>query len=210
MTKKSGTYHHGDLRASLLAETAAMIAAGGVASVTMRELSRRLGVSRAAPYRHFPDKSSLLLAVAAQGFERLQTRLREVDAAAPPASGERLRRMGEAYLRFALENPAQYRLMYGKEALERGDRPELGEAANELFALLGEVIRALQRAGAIKRGNVEAQAYSAWGAVHGLASLLIEGQIDPSVELDALIRASTRTLLDGLRVRRRAGTEAGA
>ncbi len=203
MNKKPGSYHHGDLRAALLAETAAMIAEDGVTSVTMRELSRRLGVSRSAAYRHFPDKSSLLVAVAATGFLHLQARLEKIAANDPRAGIDRVRLMGETYLRFALENPAQYRLMYGKEALERGEMPELRESADALFALLIGVIRAQQRGGGIRRGDPEALAYVAWGAMHGLASLLIERQIDPSVEVDTLIRQSTRTMLDGLRVRRR-------
>ena len=120
-------------RAALLAEAAAMIAKGGVASVTMRAIGRRLGVSRAAPYRHFADKTALLVAVAAAGFDRLRSRLQTIEAGASRSSVERLRRMGEEYVRFALENPAHYRLMYGKEALTREDQPELREAAIALF-----------------------------------------------------------------------------
>jgi AcrR family transcriptional regulator len=159
----------------------------------MREIGRRLGVSRSAPYRHFHDKGALLVAVAAAGFERLNERLQSVDAGTPRPGIERLGRMGEEYVRFALENPAHYRLMYGKEAVTRGDLPELREAANALF-----------------EQDPRAQAYVAWGAVHGLASLLIEGQILASVDVDALIQQTTSTLLDGMRVRDPRGTQMGA
>ncbi len=205
MTNQTGAYHHGDLRAALLAEAAAMIAEGGAASVTMRALGQRLGVSRAALYRHFADKTALLVAVAAAGFNRLSDRLQTLDAGTPRSSVERLRRMGEEYVRFALENPAHYRLMYGKEALTREDVPELQEAANALFEELVGVIQAYQRSGIIKRQDPRAQAYVAWSAVHGLASLVIEGQILATVDVDALIRQTTSTLLDGMRVRRRLG-----
>ncbi len=203
MSKKSGSYHHGDLSAALLAETAAMIAEGGVDSVTMRELSRRLGVSRAAPYRHYPDKSTLLVAVGTAGFGQLANRLRSTAADEPRAGIERIRRMGEEYVRFAIDNPSHYRLMYGKEALTREDLPELREAADTLFSLLVDVIRAQQRSGGIKRGDPEVLAYVAWSAVHGLSSLLIERQIVAAIDVDVLIRQTTRTLLDGLRVRPR-------
>jgi len=203
MTERNGTYHHGDLRAALLAEAAAMIAEEGVAGVTMRELGRRLGVSRAAAYRHFEDKHALLLAVAAEGFEGLRERLQAAEAAAPRPSLERLRRMGEEYVRFALEHPAHYRLMYGKEAVTRRDVPVVREAANAIFELLVEVIRTHQRKGILKRGDPRAQAYVAWSAVHGLASLWIEGQIMATDDIDTLITQTTRTLLDGMRVRRR-------
>jgi AcrR family transcriptional regulator len=203
MTDQAGAYHHGDLRAALLAEAATMIAEAGAASVTMREIGRRLGVSRAAPYRHFADKTALLVAVAAAGFDRLKRRLQTVEAGAPGSSLERLRRMGEEYVRFALENPAHYRLMYGKEALTRQDLPALREAANAIFEQLVEVFQTHQRSGGIKRQDPRAQAYVAWSAVHGLASLWIEGQIHATDDIDGLIRQTTRTLLEGMRVRRR-------
>ena len=205
MSDQTGAYHHGDLRTALLAEATAMIAGGGAASVTMRAIGRRLGVSRGAPYRHFANKTALLVAVAAAGFDRLKDRLQTIDAGAPRSSVERLRRMGEEYVRFALENPAHYRLMYGKEALTRQDQPELREAAIALFEQLVGVIKAHQRSGGIKRQDPRAQAYVAWSAVHGLASLWIEGHILATDDIDGLIRQTTQTLLDGMRVRRRRG-----
>jgi len=205
MTDQARAYHHGDLQAALLDEAAAMIAEGGAASVTMRALGRRLGVSRAAAYRHFEDKTALLVAVATAGFGRLRDRLQAVDAGAPRSSVERIRRMGEEYVHFALENPAHYRLMYGREGLGRRNVPELREAGNALFEQLVDVIQAYQESGKIKRQDPRAQAYVAWSAVHGLASLLIDGQILTAVDVDGLIRQTTRTVLDGIRVRRRRG-----
>ena len=205
MTNQTGPYHHGDLRAALLAEAAAMIAEGGAASVTMRAIGRRLGVSRAAPYRHFADKTVLLAGVAADGFDRLRNRLQNIDGGGPRSSVEHFRHMGEEYVRFAVENPAHYRLMYGKEALARQERPELREAAIALFEQLVSVIQAHQRSGAIKRQDARAQAYVAWSAVHGLASLWIEGHIQATDDIDGLIRQTTRTILDGMRVGRRRG-----
>ena len=93
MTNQAGTYHHGDLRAALLAEAAAMIAEGGAASVTMRAIGRRLGVSRAAAYRHFADKTALLVAVATDGFNRLKGRLQAIDGGGMGSGVERFRRV---------------------------------------------------------------------------------------------------------------------
>jgi len=199
METEKATYHHGDLRAALLEEAAAMIAEDGAGCVTMRALGRRVGVSRAAAYRHFEDKSALLVAVAEAGFGRLGDRLRAIDAGAARSSVDRVRRMGEAYVRFALENPAHYRLMYGREALTRQHVPRLREAANALFEHLVDVFQAHQRSGEIQQDDPRAQAYVAWGAVHGLASLLIDGQITATDDIDGLIRRTTRTLLYGMR-----------
>ncbi|MCY3592574.1 MAG: TetR/AcrR family transcriptional regulator [Acidobacteria bacterium] len=199
MAERARTYHHGDLRASLVEEAAAMISEAGTASVTMRAIGGRLGVSRAAPYRHFPDKTALLVAVAVEGFRRLNQRLRGSGTGTSGSSVERLRHMGEQYVRFALENPAHYRLMYGREALARQDHPELREAAGALLEHLIGVIRVHQERGEIEREDPRAQAYVAWSAVHGLASLLIERQIDPNVDVNALLSQTTQTLLDGMR-----------
>ncbi len=201
MVERARAYHHGDLRAALVDEAAAMISENGAASVTMRAIGSRLGVSRGAPYRHFADKTALLVAVAVEGFKRLNRRLDASSAAASPSGVERLRRMGEQYVRFALEHPAHYRLMYGKEALERQDQPELRKAAGALLDHLVEVIRVHQQRGEIEGGDPRARAYVAWSAVHGLASLLIERQIAPKVDVDDLIRQTTRTVLDGMRDR---------
>ena len=201
MTAQARAYHHGELREALIDEAAAMIAEGGAKSVTMRALGQRLGVSRAAAYRHFADKTALLVEVAAAGFGRLGERLQAIDSHEPPPGVERFPRMGEEYVRFALENPAHYRLMYGKEALARPDHPELREAANAIFEHLVDMIGAHQESGLIKRQDPRAQAYVAWSAVHGLASLLIDGQITAAVDVDGLIRQTTQTVLDGMRAR---------
>lgn len=198
MASKNNSYHHGSLASALLEEAASMIAEGGAESVTMRELGKRLGVSRAAPYRHFSDKSALLVAVAAAGFTKLGEQLRTLEHGEGEPGVEHIRRMGEAYVRFALENPAHYRLMYGREALAREELPELREAANTLFDGLARAFEACQAAGEIKQQDPRHQAYMAWGAVHGLASLLVDGQIMAEVDVNALIDFSTRALIDGL------------
>ena len=203
MTKSAAPYHHGSLKDALVDEAAAMIAEGGVDGVTMRAIGERLGVSRAAPYRHFPDKTALIVAVAATGFARLSHRLRSVDAETAGASLGRIRRMGEEYIRFAIENPAHYRVMYGKEALARREQPELRQAGDAIFDHLVDVLRAHQRSGGIKRQDPRVQAYVAWSAAHGLASLLIEEQILADVDVDAVIGQTTNALLNGLRRRAR-------
>ena len=202
MTDPANKYHHGDLRAALLTEAAAMIAQHGTAGVTMRAIGERLGVSRAAAYRHFTDKTALLVAVADAGFQRLGERLQLADAGASRSGVERLRKLGEAYVRFAIENPAHYRLMYGRDALTRQDVPDLRDAAVALFEQLVDVIKAQQRSGGLKRRDPRVQAYVAWSAMHGLASLVTEGHILAYDDVDELIKQTTKTVLDGMRVRR--------
>jgi AcrR family transcriptional regulator len=145
------TYHHGDLRTALLRTAADMLEKGGLSSLSLRELARRAGVSHNAPYRHFPDRESLLAALAAEGFELLGDAL---------ASRPR-REMGEAYVEFALTHPQRFRLMFGGHLqLENRDRRAY-ESLQQAFADLGE--------------QAQYAAAAAWALVHGLSHLLLDG-----------------------------------
>ncbi|NQV16238.1 TetR/AcrR family transcriptional regulator [bacterium] len=200
MSKKANTYHHNNLRPALLDETAAMITEDGVASVTMRALGKRLGVSRGAPYRHFKGKSDLLLAVAATGFESLGERIQAIVTDSSRSLEEQLEQLGVVYIHFALENPAHYRLMYGKESLRRGELPVLKASGDALFALLRDMIDAFQQEIGNNRKDTKALVYVAWSAVHGLASLLIDEQIIVAVDIDVIIHQTMRTVINGIRV----------
>ena len=195
------TYHHGHLRAALLEEAARMITEAGVEHVTMRSLSHRVGVSRTAPYRHFTDKEALLVAVAAEGFARLKVCLHGVTVPDPDDALTRFQDMGGAYVQFALDNPAHYRLMYGKEALRRTQYPDLQAAADAAYEELVEIIETYQETGAIKPENPHALAYIAWSTVHGLASLIVDGQMRYPDDPIALARLATTMLFEGMRSR---------
>lgn len=196
--KSAASYHHGDLRSALLREAAALIAEAGVEGVTMRSLSQRVGVSRTAPYRHFADKEALLVAVAADGFQALRERLQAAQTGGRSEALVQFEEMGAAYVAFATSHPAHYRLMYGKEALQRDRHPELHEAANAIYDELGALIQRYQEEGVIRSGPAGELAYVAWSTVHGLASLLVDGQMERPDDIDALARLATRVLLEGL------------
>src|SRR4051794_38861862 len=103
-------YHHGNLRSALLADAERVLSEGG--ELSLRELARRVGVSHAAPRRHFADKQALLDALAEDGFERLGGELSASLAGAGPGLEGRLRAFGETYVRFATEHAALLELMY--------------------------------------------------------------------------------------------------
>jgi AcrR family transcriptional regulator len=154
-------YHHGNLPAATLRAAGELLEGRGADAVVLREVARRAGVSHNAPYRHYPDRGALLAALAAQGFQSLERSL----------SGRRGHDIGVAYVAFALEHPQRFRLMFGG-ALRLADRPALREAAARVFEVL--------RASFSGRGDVadpEKAAAAAWSLVHGLAQLLLEGQL---------------------------------
>ena len=191
------SYHHGDLRAALLAAAERLLRSGGAPALTLRALAQEVGVSRTAPYRHFADKEALLVAVAEEGFARLRRQLqlaREGDAEGLRPFEE----MGVAYVRFAVENPAHYRLMYGREAQAQPRHPSLQAAADAAYEELVGLIRDGQREGRLRAHPPEQLAYVAWATVHGLSMLLVEGQMEQPEDVEPLARLTTRALLEGL------------
>lgn len=161
-------YHHGDLKRALLEAALQMLDEEGAEGVGLRELARRVGVSPAAPYRHFRGRQALLEAVATEGFRRFSAMMAAKEQDLPEA--EQLPAMAEAYVRFALVQPALFRLMFSRQVDKTGNRA-LHEAAVEAYASLAKAA-AREAPDAPSEGAV-----IAWSFVHGLAMLLLDEQI---------------------------------
>ena len=153
------TYHHGDLRTAALQAAGKVLEKEGVAALSLREVARRAGVSHNAPYRHFPDRNALLAALAAEGFELLSAQL----------AANQGRDMGAAYVRFALEHPQRFRLMFGG-LLKLEDHPQLADASAGAY---GALVAAMKAQKEIR--DPETAAAAAWSLVHGLSHLLLDG-----------------------------------
>ena len=195
LKKRPGRYHHGDLRRALLQEAVRVIQAQGVDMLTLRSVGERLGVSRTALYRHFTDKSALLEAVAAEGFRMLRMQLL---AAWGAGGAEEFTAMGIAYVRFAVDNPSHYRVMFG--GLVRGHTDEaLAEEATGAFQALVDAIVVLQRSGELRADDPLQMARFIWALVHGIAMLAIDGQIEhQGATVDDVARFSLERLRTGL------------
>lgn len=175
---QNAPYHHGDLRNALLEAALVILEREGEAGLGLRDLARAVGVSPAAPYRHFDSRAALLEALAVTGFQRFTRAMEDVAASAPP---DMLSAMGKTYVLFALHNAALFRLMFSPQ-LKRDNRPGLRMAADAAFATLRHV-----SGGDVSTGRVAALA--AWARVHGLAVLLLDGQIalQAGEDIEALI-----------------------
>jgi AcrR family transcriptional regulator len=139
MTKS--TYHHGDLANALVEAALKLVEQGGAEAVSLRDLSQSLGVSRAAPYRHFTDRDVLLATVAARGFEDLIV-LYETALASPGGGRDRLRAVGRAFLDFATRRPGLYRLMFESDFLNRTPPPAVLLApAEKSYRLLWKAVQ---------------------------------------------------------------------
>jgi AcrR family transcriptional regulator len=166
---KQGRYHHGDLRAALVDAATVLIAERGVRGFSLAEASRRVGVSAAAPYRHFADRDDLLAAVAVRGLE-VFTAMVAAEAADGAAAPMRLAAMAGAYVRFAAEHRPLFDTLYGAD-IDKSRFPELQRAwepVDELLSVVLEICDGDAAAAEALAGAMEATA-------HGHAALLING-----------------------------------
>jgi AcrR family transcriptional regulator len=194
-------YHHGDLRQALIDTALAMVTEEGAWKFTLREVARRAGVSHAAPYNHFADKSALLAEVAALGFQALRRDLEEA-ARRPPSSRQALPGIAAAYVRFGVERPSHYRLMFGPELAERERHPALQQASDAAFGILVTLLERGQAAHEVRPGSVRDQALAAWSLVHGLTTLLIDRRLSflgvSTSEAERQARRAGTALFEGL------------
>ncbi len=164
--------------------------------IGLREVARRIGVSSAAPYRHFDSRESLISAAAVHGFGKLERRLQQT---IERHGADALAELGQAYVGFALENPNLFGLML------RGDRDGSNDpvraAGQAAFDLLATTVARLTGA------PCREDAVGAWALVHGLSILMAERQLAPDLleaeRLGALVRSVTEIYVAGLSARRR-------
>jgi AcrR family transcriptional regulator len=188
------TYHHGNLRESLLLAAEATLAERGLHGTTLRDVAKVAGVSHAAPYHHFVSLNALLAAVAERGFVALGDAIAQ--ASSVPDTHERLLQIGQAYVRCALAQPARFRLMFAPQLAEAQSYPALQAASHRAFGLL------LAAACAHDGANGPELALCGWSLSHGLSNLLIDGafnQIPIAIEdTDVLVRQLTLRALGPL------------
>ena len=188
-----------DTREVLLRAAVEIAEADGVGAIGLREAARRAGVTHGAPYRHFQSQQALVVAVAEQGFRQLMADVQAAQAAAGNDVLARFHALGQAYVRFALEHPGQFRVMFGAEAAAE---PTVRSAEAAVFALAVNEIASAQRQGLIAAGDPQELALLAWSTSHGLAVLMIDGLVQ-WVGLDAssperLARRITALMFNGL------------
>ena len=169
-------YHHGNLRAVLLAAALDAVAEQGPAGWSLRDLARRAGVSHAAPAHHFGDKRGLLTVLATDGYGRLAAALEE----AWQSTGSFLE-VGVAYVRFAIENRSRFEVMFRPELVHRGDAALNAARTSSSARLYGPL-----EGGGAGDGSWDPRsgAIAAWSLVHGFATLWLNGSLPPDVGED--------------------------
>lgn len=181
-----------NLRRTILDASLDLIAAEGLEGFSMREVARRAGVSHQAPYHHFPDREAIMAAIVAEGFQRLRDdSIAAIEGESDPYA--RMQAMGRAYIRFALHNPAHFKLMFRSEHVREDRHDDARAGAQSAYDVL------LQLAGrvAAKSGQrTELVVLTAWSMVHGLATLMLEGKLDKVLDDSAERLAAADAAID--------------
>lgn len=208
MAPQLRTYHHGDLRRALIEEGLNLARTGGPAAVSLREVTRAVGVSPNAAYRHFADREHLVRAVAGEAqlalARAIQSRVAAAPASMSPAEAaiERLRRVGLAYIDFARAERGWFGLAFATQDPQGGDGiVTLDDEVVAPFRLLLETLDAMVDAGALAPERRPFAEWACWSAVHGFADIAVHGPVQwqPPEVIDALAAAVVESAIVGVR-----------
>jgi AcrR family transcriptional regulator len=178
---EKGKYHHGDLKNALIQAGSEILAKEGVGSLSLRKVAGRAGVSHSAPYAHFTDKQALIAAISTEGFRLLYERLQAASDANRADPARMLSEVAYAYLSFALDAPASFKVMFSGVLEQEKAYPEFVAMSKKNFLLLVELVELCQAAGLLKAGDPGQLAVSVWSLVHGFTALLLERQIPGTI-----------------------------
>ena len=176
-------YHHGDLKNALIQAGTEILSEEGIGSLSLRKVASRAGVSHSAPYAHFKDKQALIAAISTEGFRLLYERMGLAADRYRKTPDCMLFEVGYAYLNFALENPAYFKVMFSGTLEKEKDYPDFVEMSKKNFNFLVDQVKQCQSVGLLKSGAPDVLAVNVWCLVHGFVALLLERQI-PSSLLD--------------------------
>jgi len=172
----SSAYHHGNLKQALIAAGLEILSEQGLEGLSLRNVARRVGVSHAAPYNHFPDKQALLAAISSAAHEQLNRALSNAFERARRSSTDVVFAISWAYVQFALGDPGRFKLMFSGALEEELAHPDYVAITQKNLSLFREVIAFCQGIDQLPEGRVESLAVRLWSLVHGFAHLILEDQ----------------------------------
>jgi AcrR family transcriptional regulator len=197
-------YHHGDLKNALIQAGRELLERTGSEEFDLRTLSRTVGVSHAAPYRHFADKRALIYSIVEEGFKELAEALEKALASTVQKTEDRLQAVAVAYVRFARQNPALMREMFADWVAE-DEASSVYQAGKAVFRMYSGIIRSGQEKGEVTDDDTDEVAGVFLSQIHGLAMLVIDGQTrhyaKEEAGIDQMVAFGIRTLYHGLHSR---------
>jgi len=189
------TYHHGNLKQALISAGLEILSEKGIEGLSLRKVAKLIGVSHTAPYNHFHDKQDLLAAISAAGHEQFHHLLLGTYEKYKNTPNELISEIAWAYLQFALDNPAKFKLMFSGALEEEKNHPAFLEITQKTISLFEEIIVFCQDKGSLEGGNVVRIAIKLWGTVHGFTTLMLENQFPPEYLTEKDIKELLRSLI---------------
>lgn len=195
--KKAG-YHHGDLRAGLIEATRQLVEEKGPDGFSVTDACRLAGVSTAAPYKHFKDKSDMIKEMVMEGLERHRANMVRALEGVPEGTPARVKALGREYVDFALTEPGVFRLKFGGFT-DRLEDPALQQAGETTFSVVMREVASCRGETEITE-DVRRRAFMLWSFVHGLSFLLADQKLTAlggAFDLDDILEdISVRMLAD--------------
>lgn len=188
----------------LISHALSLITEVGYEAVSLREIARSAGLSHMAPYKHYRDKDALLAAIVVQGFEKLSDRFLDIEQNVLSPE-ERFAKMGESYIRFGIENPQQFKLMFSGYLRKSDEYPLAKEKSEACFSFLIRLIEYCQFHSYISKGPVHEISSFIWSQIHGFSSLWIEGCFEKvekdmtKKNMDKFIRQQIAFMIKGIK-----------
>lgn len=200
LPKPRSRYHHGDLRAAMIRATEQMVAELGPEAVSVREVARRAGVSSGAPFHHFPNRQALMTAVAEEATHRLRLGIEEAVAEiAENKSAKRLRAIGRAYLRWVIDNPAQFKVVSDRRLIDYAEPIQHDNAA--IQALMRETLRRAMKQEGSRNIDIDQAMLEMRAMAYGLARMFVDGHLPQWGVLEGEALGPMETALDNLLAR---------
>ena len=184
-----------EFRDKLCDAAGGLFAKHGREGFTLRALTAELGVSPMTPYRYFRDKDEILAAVRARAFDRFAETLERAFAGTGSTS-ERTARVGDAYVRFAFDEPESYHLMFDFTQPGEANYPDLVRAATRARNTMTDYVRKLVEEGLLE-GDPGVIGHVYWAAMHGAVVLALAGKLSAECDFDRIREATTRALARG-------------
>ena len=202
MAKPKKTYHHGDLRNSLLVAGESLLEKKGVAAVSLRELAKEAGVSHTAPYRHFSDKAALLNELGTIQYSRLADEMDRCVAEFEKDPAKQLSAAASAYVNLAINHPQMTNLIFGGVLNNDNCSDELSEQSERAFQGVLNVIKNGQAVNLYIEKDTQELALFVWSQVHGFSMLLTAGQLgeaaDDEQAINHLMNSLSQMVIEGI------------
>lgn len=177
---ESDTYHHGNLKNALINAGVEILAKEGISGLSLRKVAKKTGVSHSAPYAHFSDKQALIAAISTEGHTHIYEKITQIiDQYQDPV--QQLVETACTYLNFGLDEPDLFRITFSGVVEQEREYPALVEMTQKNFSLIKDIVVRCRDVGIFKEESEELLAQSLWGAVHGMVSLISQGQVSSTV-----------------------------